>query len=146
MVSPFSRRARHDRLRGTLSDAAPILWQHGALARLEKGDSTEAILVYNNRNNLTSVNATLLVDLLKVQKNATSHSKAILSNVAGEWTHHANVNGVRVLVHADNTPGTVLHKDIQFYMVRVGIGLYGLHPSKLTIPRIDLQPVMSVLG
>ena len=31
-------------------------------------------------------------------------------------------------------------------MVRVGIGLYGLHPSKLTIPRIDLQPVMSVRG
>ena len=30
--------------------------------------------------------------------------------------------------------------------VRVGIGLYGLHPSKLTIPRIDLQPVMSVRG
>ena len=50
------------------------------------------------------------------------------------------------LVHADNTPGTVLHKDIQFDMVRVGIGLYGLHPSKLTIPRIDLQPVMSVRG
>ena len=50
------------------------------------------------------------------------------------------------LVHADNTPGTILHKDIQFDMVRVGIGLYGLHPSKLTIPRIDLQPVMSVCG
>ena len=50
------------------------------------------------------------------------------------------------LVHADNTPGTVLHKDIHFDMVRVGIGLYGLHPSKLTIPRIDLQPVMSVRG
>ena len=50
------------------------------------------------------------------------------------------------LVHADNTPGTVQHKDIQFDMVRVGIGLYGLHPSKLTIPRIDLQPVMSVRG
>ncbi len=30
-------RCRHDRLKGTLSDAAPILWQHGALARLEKG-------------------------------------------------------------------------------------------------------------
>ena len=50
------------------------------------------------------------------------------------------------LVHADNTPGTILHKDIQFDMVRVGIGLYGLHPSKLTIPRINLQPVMSVRG
>ena len=27
---------RHERLRGTLSDVAPILWQHGALARLKK--------------------------------------------------------------------------------------------------------------
>lgn len=50
------------------------------------------------------------------------------------------------LVHADNTPATILHKDIQFDMVRVGIGLYGLHPCKLTLPRIDLQPVMSVRG
>ncbi len=30
-------RLRHERLKGTLSDAAPILWQHGALTRLEKG-------------------------------------------------------------------------------------------------------------
>ena len=50
------------------------------------------------------------------------------------------------LVHADNTPATILHKDIQFDMVRIGIGLYGLHPCKLTLPRIDLQPVMSVRG
>ena len=28
---------RHERLKGTLSDVAPILWQHGALARLKKG-------------------------------------------------------------------------------------------------------------
>lgn len=27
---------RHNRLKGTLSDAAPILWQHGALARLKR--------------------------------------------------------------------------------------------------------------
>ena len=31
-------RCRHDRLRGTLSDAAPILWQYGACARLKKGE------------------------------------------------------------------------------------------------------------
>ena len=29
--------ARHERLKGTPSDVAPILWQYGALARLEKG-------------------------------------------------------------------------------------------------------------
>lgn len=37
-------RCRHDRLRGTLSDAAPILWQYGALARLNKGEKIDALL------------------------------------------------------------------------------------------------------
>ncbi|MBR2294802.1 MAG: anaerobic ribonucleoside-triphosphate reductase [Clostridiales bacterium] len=37
-------RCRHDRLAGTLSDAAPILWQHGALARLEKGEPITKLL------------------------------------------------------------------------------------------------------
>ena len=35
---------RHDRLKGTLSDAAPILWQHGALARLKKGEKIDRLL------------------------------------------------------------------------------------------------------
>ena len=35
---------RHERLEGTLSDAAPILWQHGALARLEKGQPIDKLL------------------------------------------------------------------------------------------------------
>ena len=35
---------RHNRLKGTLSDAAPILWQHGALARLEKGETIDKLL------------------------------------------------------------------------------------------------------
>ena len=35
---------RHERLKGTLSDAAPILWQHGALARLEKGQVIDELL------------------------------------------------------------------------------------------------------
>ena len=37
-------RCRHDRLAGTLSDAAPILWQYGALARLEKGEPITKLL------------------------------------------------------------------------------------------------------
>ena len=37
-------RARHDRLCGTLSDAAPILWQYGALARLNKGEKIDKLL------------------------------------------------------------------------------------------------------
>ena len=35
---------RHNRLKGTLSDAAPILWQHGALARLKKGEPIDKLL------------------------------------------------------------------------------------------------------
>ena len=35
---------RHNRLRGTLSDAAPILWQYGALARLQKGETIDRLL------------------------------------------------------------------------------------------------------
>ncbi len=35
---------RHNRLMGTLSDAAPILWQNGALARLKKGETIDKLL------------------------------------------------------------------------------------------------------
>ena len=35
---------RHKRLKGTLSDAAPILWQHGALARLKPGETIDKLL------------------------------------------------------------------------------------------------------
>lgn len=37
-------RCRHDRLKGTMSDAAPILWQYGALARLPKGEPIDPLL------------------------------------------------------------------------------------------------------
>lgn len=37
-------KCRHKRLEGTLSDVAPILWQHGALARLGKGDQIDDLL------------------------------------------------------------------------------------------------------
>ena len=37
-------RCRHDRLCGTLSDAAPILWQYGAIARLKKGEKIDKLL------------------------------------------------------------------------------------------------------
>ena len=37
-------RCRHERLKGTHSDAAPILWQYGALARLQKGEKIDKLL------------------------------------------------------------------------------------------------------
>ncbi|MBR6961031.1 MAG: anaerobic ribonucleoside-triphosphate reductase, partial [Clostridiales bacterium] len=45
-------RCRHERLKGTLSDAAPILWQHGALARLEKGETINKLL-YNGYSTIS---------------------------------------------------------------------------------------------
>ncbi len=37
-------RCRHERLKGTLSDAAPILWQYGAISRLNKGETIDRLL------------------------------------------------------------------------------------------------------
>ena len=37
-------RCRHERLKGTVSDVAPILWQYGALARLKKGEKIDKLL------------------------------------------------------------------------------------------------------
>lgn len=37
-------RIRHERLKGTVSDTAPILWQYGALARLKKGETIDKLL------------------------------------------------------------------------------------------------------
>ena len=37
-------RCRHERLKGAVSDVAPILWQHGALARLKKGEKIDKLL------------------------------------------------------------------------------------------------------
>ena len=43
---------RHERLKGTLSDAAPILWQYGACARLQKGEPIDKLL-YNGYSTLS---------------------------------------------------------------------------------------------
>ena len=43
---------RHNRLKGTLSDAAPILWQYGALARLKKGEPIDKLL-YNGYSTIS---------------------------------------------------------------------------------------------
>ena len=45
-------RCRHDRLKGTLSDVAPILWQYGALARLGKGEPIDKLL-YNGYSTIS---------------------------------------------------------------------------------------------
>ena len=45
-------RLRHERLKGTPSDVAPILWQHGALARLQSGETIDQLL-YNGYSTIS---------------------------------------------------------------------------------------------
>ena len=45
-------RARHERIKGITSDAAPVLWQHGAFARLKPGESVEKLL-YNGYSTIS---------------------------------------------------------------------------------------------
>ena len=45
-------RCRHERLLGTVSDVAPILWQYGALARLKKGEKIDKLL-FNNYSTIS---------------------------------------------------------------------------------------------
>ena len=47
-------------------------------------------------------------------------------------------------MHCANTPATVLHPEAHFDMVRVGVGLYGLHPADSTRGSIKLEQAMSV--
>jgi alanine racemase len=48
------------------------------------------------------------------------------------------------IVHAANSPATVLYPESHLDMVRCGIAIYGLQPSDATVDRVDLRPAMSV--
>ena len=48
------------------------------------------------------------------------------------------------VVHAANSPATILYPESHFDMVRCGIAIYGLHPAESTYGVIDLRPAMSV--
>lgn len=48
------------------------------------------------------------------------------------------------IVHAANSPATVLYPQSHFDMVRCGIAIYGLEPSSAATGRVDLRPAMSV--
>ncbi|MDR1422824.1 MAG: alanine racemase [Coriobacteriales bacterium] len=48
------------------------------------------------------------------------------------------------IAHAANTSATLRYKQSHFDMVRIGIGMYGLHPSEITRSIIELRPAMSV--
>ena len=65
-------RARHDRLLGTLSDSAPILWQNGAIARLAKGEKIDKLL-YNGYSTI-SLGYAGLYEMTKYMKDASHTS------------------------------------------------------------------------
>lgn len=48
------------------------------------------------------------------------------------------------IVHAANSPATILVPEAHFDMVRCGIAIYGLHPAPSTRDKVDLRPAMSV--
>ena len=48
------------------------------------------------------------------------------------------------IVHAANSAATLRYPEVHFDMVRVGIALYGLHPSQQTRHLVELQPAMGV--
>jgi len=71
-------RARHERLLGTLSDVAPILWQYGALSRLEKGEPIDKLL-YGGYSTLSlAILAELTSSLLKENALIKVYSPACL--------------------------------------------------------------------
>ncbi len=65
----------------------------------------------------------------------------------GEAVQALEDAGLRTgLVHCANTPATIMHPEVHEDMCRVGIGLYGLHPSYETRREVHLDPAMSVRG
>ena len=80
-------RCRHERLLGTLSDAAPILWQYGALARLDKGETIDKLL-YGGYSTI-SLGYAGLYECVKYMTGA-SHTDAAGTPFAMDVMQHMN--------------------------------------------------------
>ena len=78
---------RHNRLKGTLSDAAPILWQYGALARLKKGEPI-AKLLYGGYSTI-SLGYAGLYECVKYMT-GKSHTDPAATPFALDIMHHLN--------------------------------------------------------
>ena len=78
---------RHERLKGTLSDAAPILWQYGALARLKKGEPIDKLL-YGGYSTI-SLGYAGLYECVKYMT-GKSHTDPSATPFALEIMHHMN--------------------------------------------------------
>ena len=78
---------RHNRLKGTLSDAAPILWQYGALARLKKGEPIDQLL-YGGYSTI-SLGYAGLYECVKYMT-GKSHTDPAATPFALDIMHHLN--------------------------------------------------------
>ncbi len=91
---------RHNRLKGTLSDAAPILWQYGALARLKKGETIDKLL-YGGYSTI-SLGYAGLYECVKymtgkshTDAEATPFAKQIMQHMndrCAEWKAESNID------------------------------------------------------
>ncbi len=93
-------RARHERLLGTISDVAPILWQHGALARLKPGEKIDRLL-FNNYSTISIGYAGLAecVYYMKGVSHTTPEGKEFglrvmqfLNDKAAKWRKEENIS------------------------------------------------------
>lgn len=93
-------RCRHERLLGTTSDVAPILWQHGALARLKKGEKIDPLL-YNGYSTISLGYAGLcemcvrMVGSTHTSKEGQSFALAVmqrLNDKCAEWKEKENIS------------------------------------------------------
>ena len=78
---------RHERLKGTPSDVAPILWQHGALARLKKGETIDKLL-YGGYSTI-SLGYAVLYECVKYMT-GKSHTDPSATPFAIEVMQHLN--------------------------------------------------------
>ena len=91
---------RHERLMGTLSDAAPILWQYGALARLKKGETIDKLLV--GGYSTISLGYAGLYECVKymtghshTEKEGTSFAMAVMQHMndkCAEWKAESDID------------------------------------------------------
>ena len=89
-------RCRHERLLGTISDVAPILWQNGALARLKKGETIDKLL-YNGYSTISLGYAGLYEMLGKSHTDPEAKPFALkvmqrLNDKCKEWREAENIS------------------------------------------------------
>lgn len=93
-------RCRHERLLGTTADMAPILWRHGALARLEKGETIDKLL-YNGYSTISLGYAGLyeccmyMTGKSHTDENAKNFAIAVmqkLNDACAEWKAAENID------------------------------------------------------